>query len=97
MKLVAPGLHGVHGVLHRAVGRDHDDRQLGIALANVAQHLDAIAFRQCKIQQHQVERTISQARQALVAVVRRFHLVAFQIEQGLQRLANGGLIVNDQD
>ena len=68
--LVVPGLldevggarlHGVDGVLHRAVGGDHDDRQLGVALANVLQHLDAIAVGHGEVEQHQVEGALGDA------------------------------------
>ena len=63
------GLHGVDGVLHRAVGRDHDDRQLGIALANVLQNLDAITLGQSEVQQNQIVGPLGDARQAFHAIV----------------------------
>jgi hypothetical protein len=90
------GLHRIHGVFHRAVGGDHDDRQFGIALANVVQHLNAIALRQSKIQQYQIVGTFGDARQALFAVIGGFHRVAFKLQQSLQRLANGSFVVDDE-
>ena len=90
------GLHRIHRILHRAVGGDHDDRQLRVALANLAQNFDAIALGQGKIQQHQIEGTLGNARQSFFAVVGNFYRVAFKLQQRLQRLADGGFVVDDQ-
>src|ERR1019366_4613147 len=90
------GLHGIYRVLHRAVRRNHDDGQIGIALADIVQDFNAIAFGQGEIQQHQVEGMFRNASQALHAVVSYLHGIAFKLQQSLQRLTDGGFVVNDQ-
>ena len=63
---------------------------------NLSQQIDPIAIRQCQIEQHQVKGPISKARDALFAVGRSFHVIAFQFQQGLERLADSDFIVNDE-
>ncbi len=89
-------LHGVDGVLDRAIGGDHDDRQLGVAFADLLQNLDTVALGQREIQQHQVEGPLGEAGQAFHAVVGGVDGVAFKLQQRLQRLADRGFVVDDQ-
>ncbi len=82
-------LHSIDSVFDRAVSGDHDDSQFGIALADIAQYVDAVAVRHCKVEQDEVIRTIGQPRQPFFAVAGDVDLVAFQFQQCLQRFADG--------
>ena len=90
------GLHGAHRIFHRAVGGDHDHRQAGFVGANFGQNFHAVAAGQSEVEQDQVERMFADALQAGFAGARGFYREAFHLQQGLQRLANLGLIVNDE-
>ena len=90
-------LHGIDGVLYRAVRRNHDDRELRVAIANIPQYLDAIAIWHGEVQQDQVVRTLGQASQTFFAIASDIDFVAFQFQQGLQRLADGRLVIHDED
>ena len=90
-------LHRIDGILYRAVGSDHDDRELGVAIANIVQDFDSVAIRQGEVEQDQVVRTLGQARQSFVAIAGDIDFVAFQFQQRLQRLADGGLVVHDEN
>jgi hypothetical protein len=92
-----PRLHGGHGVFHRAVGGNHDHAQLGIAIADVAQDLQPVAVGQREIEQHQVHGLVGHLGQAFFAGGGGLHRKAFQLEQRLQRLADGGFIIDDQN
>ena len=103
--LVVPGLldevgrarlHGVDGVLYRAVRGDHDHRQFGIALANLLQNLDAVPLRQGEVEQHEIEWPLGNALQSFYAIVGRVYGVAFKLQKGLERLADGRFVVNNQ-
>ena len=69
---------------------------LGVALADLAQNLDAVAVGQSEIEQHQVEGMLGHSRQPFAAVVGGLDLVAFKLQQSLQRFADGGFVVDDQ-
>ena len=90
-------LHGADGIVERAVGGDHNDGKLGITRAYVTQDFQAIAVRQSEVEQYQVKGPLTQAGQAVFTGFCRFHTVAFEFEQGLQRLADASFIVNNQD
>ena len=64
--------------------------------ANFGQDFHAIAAGQGEIEQDQVERMFADALQAHFAGGRGFDREAFHLEQGLQRFANLGFIVNDE-
>ena len=94
--MAAPALHGADGVFHGAVGGDHDDRQLRIVRANLRQNVHAIASRQGKIEQDQVERVFADALQAFLAAGSGLHHEAFHLQQRLQGFANLSFVVNDE-
>ena len=75
--LVVPGLldevfragaDGLDDVVHGAVGGDHDDRQLRLALLDLRQQFEAALAGQGQVEQHQVEVLLLQDAQALFAV-----------------------------
>ena len=96
-KVRSPGLHGVHGVLQRAVGSDHDDGERCVVIANGPQDLESILIRQSLIQQHQVEGLFAHARQALGGIGGRGNFVSFELEKSLERFADLGFVVDDED
>ena len=88
MKLVAPRCMARTALSTRAIGGNHDDGELGITRADIAQDFQPVAVRQGKIKQHQIEGPLIQAGQSIFAGFGRFHAVTFQFEQRLQRLTN---------
>ena len=87
----------LHHVLHRAVGRDHDDGQLRQPLLNLRQQLQSALAGHGQIQQHQVVGFRIQHAQALFALRRQTHRVPLQREQHFQRFADPGLIVDNKN
>ena len=91
------GLHRLDRIFHGAVCGDHDHCQLGVSMVEFRQQIDAVAVGQCQIEQHQVVGPVADSCEAFVGGGGRLHFVAFHFQQGFQRLADGGFIVNDQD
>ncbi len=54
-KVFRAGADGFDDVVHGAVGGDHDDRQLGLALLDLGQQLKSALAGQGQVEQHQVE------------------------------------------
>ena len=90
-------LHGLHGRFHRTVGGDHEHRGVPVTLPQVTQHFHAGFIGHHQIQQHQIVNPRFQLTLALGSIGREVDLVALQIQQGLQTLANLGLVVDNQD
>ncbi len=74
-------LDGGYRVFRGAIGGDHDDRHLRIALANLLQNLQSIAVGELKVEQDQIERLRVQQAQALFAILGVQHLVAVVFQQ----------------
>ena len=89
-------LHGAHRILHRAVGGNHDDGQARVVGANLRKDFHAVAAGQRQIEQHQIKRAVRHLREAIFAADCGLDFEAFHFEQGLQRFANLGFIVNDE-
>jgi len=96
-KVFRAGANGLDDVVHCAVGGDHDNRQLGMALLDLRQQLEAALAGQRQVQQHQVEAVLIENPQPLNAVAGHFCCVPFKLEQHIERLTDGNLIVNDQN
>ena len=96
-KVLGAGADRIDDVVDGAVGGNHDDRQFGMALFDDGQQLQAALSGQRQIEQQQVEALLLQRAQSLFAIDGHGDRVAFQREQHLQRLADGRLVVNDQD
>src|SRR5439155_1766937 len=90
-------LHGGERGFFPSVGAHHDDEG-GAATAPIrAQESEAVHFRHPHVAQHQVERLSQGALQGALAVALGGHLVAGIGQQQAERLAQAGLIVDDQD
>src|ERR1700761_7165292 len=53
-KVLCAGADGLDYVVDFTVGGDHDDRQVGMMLANEVQNLQSVFSRQCEIEQDKV-------------------------------------------
>ncbi len=60
------------------------------------QNLDAVTLGQSEVQQHQIVGPLGNTRQSLRAIAGDIYGVAFELQQGLERLANRSFVVNDQ-
>jgi hypothetical protein len=94
MKFAAPDC--IARILHRAVGGDHDDRLPRILGVDVHQDIHAVAVGQGEIEQDQIKAPLADAMQALLPGGGSLHVVPFHFEKGLQRLADLGLIIDDE-
>ena len=95
--IVGAQLQRVHRGLHAAVGRDHEDRRLFIALPDLLQHLHAAHVRHHQVQQDQVVGVGGELVQAFGAVLGGIGDVAFGGQQQFQAFADIDLVVDDQD
>jgi hypothetical protein len=91
------GLDGLHGVLHRAVGGDHDDGELLVAVANLGEDLEPVHVGQGEVEQNEVEGLRGEGGESVGAALGAGDGVALELEQRLQRFADRGFVVDDQD
>ena len=91
------GADRVHDIVHGAVGGNHDDRQIGMALLDLREQFEAALAGQSQVQQQQVEAVLIENLQPLFAVGGQGDGIALQGEQHFERLADGGLVVDDQN
>jgi hypothetical protein len=77
-------LYGANRVVHGPVRGNHDYRLLRIAATDIGQDLEAVAIRQSKVQQHQVERMFGQLCQPFFAGGSHLHKVAFELQEGFE-------------
>ncbi len=96
-EVFSAGADGFDDVVDGAVGGDHDDGQLGLALLDLRQQLEAALAGQGEVEEHEVEVVLVKHAQSLFAVGGHVDRIAFQREQHFKRLADGGLVVDDQD
>ena len=54
-KVFGAGANGFDDVIHGAVGGDHDDGQIGLALLELGQQLEAALAGQSEVEEHEVE------------------------------------------
>src|SRR5216117_4194925 len=90
-------LHRLHGDLLRAVGGDHDDRQVRVDAAGVLEHLHAADPVHAEIGDDDVEAPGLDAPERLLTAPRRLDVIAFLAEQALQGQHHRLLVVDDQD
>src|SRR5260370_26588462 len=98
-------LYVVDGVeLHRCDGRfevripgEDDDREIGIDLADFLQHLDAVEMRHHHVQNQKVVAPLADFGFDLRRIAQRFDLVPVAFEQCLHVVADGSIIVDDED
>ncbi len=96
-EVLRAGADGLDDVIDGAVGRDHDDGQIGLALLELRQQLEAALAGQSEIEEDEVEARLIEQAQPLLAVGRGFHGVVLEREQHFQRFADAGLVIDDQD
>ena len=77
-------LHRLDGIFNRAVGGNHDHRELRIMGANFSQQVDAVAIRQRQVEQHQIERAFSRCASALFAAWRPIRLRSLPSRAGFR-------------
>ncbi len=88
---------GIDDVADGAEGGDHDDRKIGLRLDDARQEIDAAFARQCEVEQEQVVLVLRDELHAGGAIGGHADGEAFEREQRIERLADGGLIVDDED
>ncbi len=97
-EVVSAELGGAHGSFDRAVARDHDHFGRVIHLADSFQRLQAIDAGQPDIEQHHFVAVLApQQLEAFFPALHRCSFVAFVRQHSLQRFANAGFVVNDEN
>ena len=91
---VRPRLHRLHGLRHAAVARDHDDFGVGMRLLELAEEFQPVDVRQHHVGDDDVGLPGLEDLLAAGADHRGPDLVALVLEQDLQPLDHGGLIVD---
>ena len=91
------GMHRFHRDGDVLDHREHDHADVGMALAHDPQRLEAAHARHLHVEQHQIERRRAHPLQAFLARGghRRLHSAA--IEDEVDVLANGRIVVDDED
>ncbi len=96
-EIFSAGANGLDDVVDGAVGGDHDDGQIGLALLELRQQLEAALAGQREVEQDEIEVRLVEHAQAFFAVGRGLHGVVLEREQHFKRFANAGLVVDHQD
>jgi hypothetical protein len=89
--------HGIDHVADSAVRGNQDDRHLRHQRLDARQQVDTALAGQSEVQQKQVVGVACKLIETGVAVAHHVYVKAFKGEQGLQRIPDLGLIVNDQN
>ena len=79
------------------VPRNHDDRRDLDEVPQLLQYFEAIHARHLDVEEHEIGRFPLDELDAFLARRRQHHVVAVVLERHLQRVADGGLVVDDQD
>ena len=104
--LVVPGLldevfgtgaDGVDDVAYGAVGRDHDDGELRVHLDDAGEEVDAGLAGEGEVEEEEVVLIAGEGFEAGGAVDREGDGEAFEGEKGVEGLADGGFVVDDED
>ena len=80
-----------------AVSGNHHHHGEVAFLAHAFEGLEAIHFWQPDVEQHQVDRAACETRQTLFAGGHRFDRVTLLAEDGGERVANAGFVVDDEN
>src|SRR5581483_4942737 len=94
--VVSAALDGVDRGGDRPLTRNHDDLGRGPAPLHAVEELEAADARQREVGEHDVDLLLLQLRDRLDRVLHRLHRVAVGREPGAQRVADGGLVVDDE-
>ena len=90
-------LHRLDRVFDRAERGHHDDRTIGIALARLLEHGDAISSGQAQIRQHrEVPPPLGQTAHGVAAVRADIRLEAFQLDSFLEHHGERLFVLDDQ-
>ena len=104
--LVVPGLldevrgagaDGIHDIADSSVGRDHDDRQLGCEALDARQKVETALAGKREVEQQEIVAVARQQIHAGGAVSGEIDREALEREQRLERVADAGLVVDDED
>ena len=96
-EIESPELGGLHGRGHVGMPRNHDDRRGLDHVLELLQHFKAVHAWHLDVQEHQVRRFPFHQLDAFVAGGREHHFVALVLEDHLQRVANGRLVIDHED
>src|SRR5205823_2694786 len=96
-KIDSTTLHGAHRVFNGAVGGDHDDGEIGIAITDVGKDLEPVAIGQSEVQKDEIVSAFGDAREAFFARLGTDHTIALEFEQRLQRLTDSGFVIDDEN
>ena len=88
--------HRLHRRADIGVGGHDDHLDVGMALLDLAEHLDPVRVGQLEIQQEEVGALLPDGRHGSRAVLRGLDVVAELLERLLEGPANQALVVNDQ-
>ena len=83
-------------------GRQQDDRQVGLAAAQLPEQRDPFlagrrVAREIHVLDHEVDAAVLEARERRLRAVHALDLDPVQIEEDLERGADRGVVVDDQD
>ena len=92
-----PLLHGLHRRLHRPVGGDQDEGDLGIHGLDPAQQLDPRHARHLEVADHQVHPRVLHAAERLGPAAGQEDLVPLLLQEAADELALRRLVIHDQD
>ena len=90
-------LHRLDRVFHRAVRRHHDDLDLGLLGADLAQQPHAVEAGHLEIGEHQIEAAFVEDLRCFFSVLRGDHRVLVELERIGDELAQAGFVIGDQD
>ena len=95
-EVVGADLHRLDRGVHRGVGGQQDDDDVGVVLLDPAQHGDAVDVGQLVVEQHEID-AVGDALERLLAGRRLHHVVPVGPQALDQRPADQRLVVDDQD
>ena len=90
-------LQGPHGRIDGGVSRDHDDDRRGRGAADLLEQAHAVHAGQADVEQHHIERARLHGRHRFRGIGRRLNVIAVLAEPMIERVADGELVVDDQD
>ncbi len=92
-----PPLDGLDGGVDRGVGRDDDDPKPGRGVQQGGDQVEPAGDAQTQIDEGDVEGAAGGLGQGVLGIAHRRHPVPFRLQADGQRLADVGLVVDDQD
>ena len=90
-------LRGLDRGLHRPVPRDHDADEVGMRLLDALEQLQAVHSRHLDVEEREIEAPVGKRVQRGLAALRGANVVILVLEDALERAANRGVVVDDED